>query len=203
METVPFTGTPALDNLDCVASLATPDFRRFSGSFFALWGKDENFAEWAPGYLLWTEMSATWRPTERVRVEGLYNETRVVRPTDWSVVNLTRVPRLKVEYQLFRSVFLRVVGQYVAREQDALRDDGRTDRPLLQLDSASGAYAPIGARSHNELRFDWLFSYQPNPGTVVFAGYGSTLEDRAAFRFDGLARRQDAFFLKLSYLFRA
>ncbi len=116
-------------------------------------------------------------------------------------VSVTRVPRVKVEYQLFRSVFLRLVGQYVAREQDALRDDGRTNRPLLRLDSTSGSYVPIGARSGNDMRLDWLFSYQPNPGTVIFAGYGSTLAEDRAFRFDGLERRRDAFFVKLSYLF--
>jgi hypothetical protein len=202
-DTLPFVGRPTINNYDFVLSVGTPQFPTFSASGFVLLGRDENFAEWAPGYLLWTDLSATWRPTERMRVEGLYNETRVVRPNDWSVVGLTRVPRVKVEYQLSRSIFLRVIGQYVAREQDALRDDGRTDRPLLRLDSPSGTYVPLGARASNDLRFDWLFSYQPSPGTVIFAGYGSTLEDQQAFRFDGLARRADAFFLKLSYLFRA
>jgi hypothetical protein len=147
-------------------------------------------------------MSANWRPTERIRVEGLYNETRVARPTDWSTVTLTRVPRLKVEYQLFRSVFFRVVGQYVAREQDALRDDGRTNRPLLRFDDATATYVPISREARNDFRFDGLFSYQPSPGTVIFAGYGSTLADERAFRFSNLERRADGFFVKLSYLFR-
>jgi hypothetical protein len=202
-DTVAFAGRPTINNYDFVLSLGTPQFPTLSLNGFVLLGRDENFAEWAPGYLLWAEWAATWRPTERVRVEGLYNETRVVRPTDWSVVGLTRVPRLKVEYQLTRSIFLRGVGQYVAREQDALRDDGRTNQPLLRLDSQSGEYVAIDARSSNEFRFDWLFSYQPSPGTVLFAGYGSTLREDRAFRFDSLERSRDAFFVKLSYLFRA
>jgi len=202
-DTVAFVGRPTINNYDFVFSFGTPQFPTFSLNGFVLLGRDENFAEWAPGYLVWAEWAATWRPTERVRVEGLYNETRVVRPTDWSVVSLTRVPRLKVEYQLTRSIFLRGVGQYVAREQDALRDDGRTDRPLLRFDATSGDYVAIGARSANDFRFDWLFSYQPSPGTVLFAGYGSTLREDRAFRFDGLERAQDGFFVKLSYLFRA
>ena len=49
---------------------------------------------------------------------------------------------------------------------------------------------------------DWLLSYQPTPGTVLFAGYGSSLTEAAAFRFRGLGRSGDGFFLKLSYLFR-
>jgi len=40
------------------------------------------------------------------------------------------------------------------------------------------------------------------PGTVVFAGYGSDMVDEEAFQFRGLTRTDDAFFLKLSYLFR-
>jgi hypothetical protein len=202
-DTVAFQGRPTINNYDFVVTLGTPQLPTFSAGGFVLLGRDENFEEWAPGYLLWTELNATWRPTERVRIEGLYSETRVVRPTDHSVVSLARVPRLKVEYQLFRSVFLRAVGQYVAREQDALRDDGRTNRPLLGLDPASGEYVALGPRSSNDLRFDWLFSYQPSPGTVFFAGYGSTLGEDDAFRFRGLERRRDAFFVKLSYLFRA
>jgi hypothetical protein len=37
---------------------------------------------------------------------------------------------------------------------------------------------------------------------VVFAGYGSNMEDQDALRFRGLLRRDDALFVKLSYLFR-
>jgi hypothetical protein len=199
---VPFVGRPAINNYDFVLTVGTPEFPTFSANGFVLVGRDENFAEWAPGYLLWTELTGNWRPTERVRVEGQYSETRVVRASDWSDVSVMRVPRVKVEYQLFRSVFLRLVGQYVARRQDALRDDGRTDRPLLQLDG-SGTYVAIASRSANDLRLDWLFSYQPSPGTVIFAGYGSTLAEDRAFRFDGMERRRDALFVKLSYLFRS
>ncbi len=80
----------------------------------------------------------------------------MARPTDWSVVSLTRVPRLKVEYQLLRSVFLRLVGQYAAQEQDDLRDDGRTDAALLQFDSGTASYTPITAWAANDLQLDWL-----------------------------------------------
>jgi hypothetical protein len=201
-DTVAFVGRPTINNYDFVFSVGTPQFPTFSANGFVLLGRDENFAEWAPGYLLWTEWTLNWRPTERVRVEGRYNETRVLRPSDWSDVSVTQVPRMKVEYQLVRSVFLRVVGQYVAQRQDALRDDGRTNAPLLRFDESAGVYAPIEARGTNDMQFDVLFSYQPSPGTVIFAGYGSTLEEERSFRFDDLARRGDAFFVKLSYLFR-
>ena len=54
-------------------------------------------------------------------------------------------------------------------------------------------------------RGDLLFSYQPNPGTVLFAGYGSTLRDPVDATDPsrtGLHRSEDGFFFKVSYLFR-
>ncbi len=54
----------------------------------------------------------------------------------------------------------------------------------------------------NDFRVDWLFSYRPNPGTVLFAGYGASLEESRSFRFRDLQRVNDGFFVKLSYLFR-
>jgi hypothetical protein len=54
----------------------------------------------------------------------------------------------------------------------------------------------------NTFRLDWLFSYHPTPGTVAYLGYGSSLTEPTPFRFHGLSRTTDGFFLKLSYLFR-
>jgi hypothetical protein len=174
----------------------------FSANGFIILGRDENFAEWAPGYIVWAEMNGTWRPTERVRVEGSYTETRVIRPSDMSRVSLDQVPRLKLEYQLARPFFVRLVGQYYATQRSALRDDGRTDRPILELDPSTGRYVATGPVSSNDLRFDALLSYRPGPGTVVFFGYGSDMTEDRPFRFGDLSRRGDAFFVKLSYLFR-
>ena len=55
----------------------------------------------------------------------------------------------------------------------------------------------------NFLRGDVLVSFAPTPGTVLFAGYGSTLNDPRSFGFSDFRRESDAFFLKASYLFRA
>ena len=204
-DTVPFAGRHSINNYDIVLSGSTPEWQRFSAGGFVLFGRDENYPEWAPGYLVWAEFNGAWRPTERARVEARYNETRVMRPDDWSVVTVTQIPRLKLEYQVARPIFVRMVGQYVAQKQDALQDDGRTDRPILLRDAETGEYAATRPRRDNQLRFDALFSYQPNPGTVIFAGYGSTLADPIAgtmFELRELVREQDGFFLKVSYLFR-
>jgi hypothetical protein len=47
-----------------------------------------------------------------------------------------------------------------------------------------------------------LFSYRPNPGTVLFLGYGASLTEDASFRFRDLRRTEDGIFVKASYLFR-
>ena len=49
---------------------------------------------------------------------------------------------------------------------------------------------------------DMLLSYQPVPGTVILAGYGSNMLDAGEFGFRNLTRTDDAFFAKLSWLFR-
>ena len=84
--------------------------------------------------------------------------------------------------------------------RDALRDP-RTNEPILIYDAGAGAYVRSARQTSNALRVDWLFSYRPAPGTVVFAGYGSSLTEPDAFTFRGLSRTNDAFFVKLSYLF--
>ncbi|HEX7336307.1 MAG TPA: hypothetical protein VF252_03780, partial [Gemmatimonadales bacterium] len=202
LDTVPFTGQPTIPNLDYVLSLDTPEFAHFSGNIFFLWGHDENFYEWASANITWFDLSLDWRPTHKLRVNGLYRLQYVGRRTDGSTVNIWRSPRLKVEYQLSRPIFLRLVGEYTTERRDALRDDTRTGAPILVFDSDANSYTrttPFGRRS---FRGDFLFSYQPNPGTVLFAGYGSTLRDPSELGRASLERSEDGFFLKLSYLFR-
>ena len=45
-------------------------------------------------------LSANWRPTEQLRVEGTYNWQWYDRGTDGSRVAQGRIPRVKLEYQL-------------------------------------------------------------------------------------------------------
>jgi hypothetical protein len=201
-DTVPFTGRPTIPNLDYVLTLATPEFSHFSGNLFFLWGHDENFYEWASAKITWLELTLDWRPTDKLRLNGFYPLNYVGRRTDGSTVDLWRSPRLKVEYQLSRPIFLRLVGEYTTERRDALRDDTRTGAPILVFDSEANAYVRTTPFGHRSFRGDFLFSYQPNPGTVLFAGYGSTLRDPNELGQTRLRRSEDGFFLKLSYLFQ-
>ncbi len=199
---LPFVGVSRLQNLDYVLSLNTPRLRGFSGSVFAIWGKDENFYEWSSSDILFLQLEAAWRPTARLRVDGSYQVQSYDRRTDGTTVGRRVIPRVKVEYQMTRAIFFRVVSQYDAEQQADLRDDSRTDLPIVILDPATGAYERALGFSRNSLRTDWLFSYQPTPGTVIFAGYGNTLADPNARDAAGRRRTVDGFFFKISYLFR-
>jgi hypothetical protein len=201
-DTIPFTGTDRLYNLDVAVNLATPRFQRFSADLFVIVGRDDNFFEWAPAFIAIGTVDVTWRPSEQIRVNLLYNHQHYVRLGDWSTVGLRRVPRLKLEYQITRAVFVRFVGQYDSQVQDSLRDDSRTGDPILVRDPATGGYTRALRTERGDLRLDWLFSYRPLPGTVFFAGYGSSLTGPEAFGFRSLARTGDGLFVKLSYLFR-
>ena len=203
VDTVPFVGTPHIRNLDVVFSLATPQFAKFSGTLLYLPApQDENFYEWAPARVLIMDAEAAWRPSEQLRVAASYLEQQYWRKTDGTVVAYHRIPRLKIEYQVTRPLFVRLVGQYDAQFQDSLRDDSRTNDPILIRDPATGSYTRAGRQRNNGLRVDWLVAYRPTPGTVVFAGYGSSLTDAGTFRLRNLSRTTDGLFLKLSYLFR-
>ena len=205
VDTVPFVGRPTIPNRDYVLQVETPEFAQFSGNAFILWGQDENFFEWASADIMMFNAGLDWRPSDQLRLNGTYQLQRIGRRSDGSTVNLQHIPRLKVEYQLSRPIFLRLVGEYASERQDALRDHTRTEAPLLIFDPGANDFVRAAAFDHQSFRGDLLFSYQPNPGTVLFAGYGSTLRDPVdpddPLR-TGLRRADDGFFFKMSYLFR-
>lgn len=196
---VPFTVSRRRTTAALGVTLATPQWRRVGASAGATHSRDVDFAETSA--IDRTDVSATvdWRPNERLRVSGSYLGSQFRRLSDGQRTLDRRIPRLKVEYQLARPVFVRFVGQYDNNERGALLDPA-TGVPLWT--TSSGAYVPIAASTSRGLRVDWLFSYRPNPGTVFFAGYGSSL-DRDPFdptaRFE---RTSDAFFVKASYVIR-
>jgi hypothetical protein len=92
------------------------------------------------------------------------------------------------------------VGEYAMSKQDSLRDDSRTNLPIYLSDGQGGFTRAAGFRS-NVFRSDILLAYRPTPGTVLFLGYGSTMTEPEAFKFNALTRTRDAFFAKVSYLF--
>jgi hypothetical protein len=198
----PFTGGgDRLPNNDYVLSFNTPSWKHFDLGFFTLVGlNDENYSEWASGRLYSSNVGLNFRPTDHLRLNASYNDSRVYRPSDGTRVLLQDVAVGTVEYQLSRAFQLRVITQYSIDSRDALRDDSRTNLPLVV--KSGGSYAALGAYDNRGLQTNFLFTYLPNPGTVLYFGYGSVsarpdLAGRTSFG----AVRSD-FFLKLSYLWR-
>jgi hypothetical protein len=206
VDTAAFVGGGRIPNRDYVLSVTTPEFKQFSGNAFILWGNDENFYEWSPGRIIIANGGLNWRPTGQVRIQGTYALQEVRRRNDGSLVNRQHIPRVKLEYQLSRPIFLRVVGEYLHEQQAPLHDDTRTEGAILLYAPGVDEFVRTEAFVRSSFRGDLLFSYQPVPGTVAFLGYGSTLQDPtvddAGIDRSGMRRVSDGVFLKLSYLFR-
>jgi len=201
-DTVPFGPRPAIPNLDWSLSLATPSFQHLSANVFYIWGRDENFFEWASGNIGFAIASVAWRPTEQLRLTGSYQGRWYYRRPAGDLVARDHIPRLRAEYQLSRAVFVRVVTELRAQQQTVLRDDTRGGAPILVRDPASDALVAPAPFRRGSLHAEGLFSYQPVPGTVVFLGYGSTAADENALALGSVRRESDALFLKVSWLFR-
>jgi len=180
-------------------SIATPQFRRFSASVGTTIGNDVDFLETSRVRRIDYNASLDLRPSERLRVSATYVSTGFTRRVSGERSAFTRIPRVKVEYQLARPLFVRVVSQYTATRREPLRDP-RTGTILLV--NNGGTFSSSTRSASNSLRTDWLFSYRPTPGTVLFLGYGGSLSESDPLAFQRLRRTSDSFFLKASYVFR-
>jgi uncharacterized protein DUF5916 len=200
----PYPGSGTVHNGGAELTLTTPWVGPFSGTFSSFYGNDVNYDEWSPARIFFVNSTMRFLPTSQLRLEGSYILSSYQRRSDGTMVSISQIPRVRLEYQMTPAIFLRVVGEYRSAHRDALRDDGRTNDPILILDSSDGVYkrGPALAQARDSFRGDLLFSYQPTPGTVFFAGYGGSFQDSGRFRFTGLGRTSDGFFVKASYLFR-
>ena len=201
VDTVAYRGTPNLVNVDWVVSTTSPEFKRFSFNSFLLLGVDENFPEWSSAQVGIANLGLNVRPTDQLRISGTWNYEYYNRRTDGTRVLTRNVPRVRVEYQVTRQVFVRIIGEVARLQQDSLRDDSRTNLPVY-FRGSNGALTRAAAFDRLRGRLDFLFSYLPTPGTVVYFGYGNTSRaDRPGGTRD-LQPNRDVFFAKLSYLFR-
>jgi Domain of unknown function (DUF5916) len=199
VDAAPRTGN--LPNLDIITGFATPNWKHFDASVQILSGFDDNFYEWSSAWILFVNSTINWRPNDRARISLIYAQNQYVRRSDNTQVFVQRVPYLEVAYQLSRPIYVRFIGQYNSTWQANLRDDGRTNAPLLLRDPATGTFTPLSHYISNNVSSSFLFSYQPTPGTVFFLGYGGTYTEPWAFNFTGLTRQNDNFFIKITYLF--
>jgi len=198
-DTIAFTPSPRTATFVSLLRVSTPQYRFFSGRFGSIVGRDVDFFETAPAHRTDLTADIDFRPSAQLRLTTSYLYSVYTRWRDNTTFSRANVPRLKVEYQLSRPLFVRFVGQYDTRTRAALRDPV-TEQPIVTR--SSGTYRPAGRQTTRDFRVDWLVSFVPSPGTVVFAGYGASLTEPEAFRFNDLHRVRDGFFVKASYLHR-
>jgi hypothetical protein len=176
-------------------SVTTPTYRSINANAEISRARGAIFAEGSRGYETRLSSSVALRPTASIRVTGSATYSHITRDRDGSEFARTIIPRLKLELQPNRSLFFRVIGEYVSERQSALAD-ARTGEPLV-IDGTLST-----PQESNRLRLDWLASFEPSPGTVAFFGYGSSLDDTSAFGFREMQRVSDGFFVKLAYQIR-
>jgi len=174
--------------------VTTPTYRKFTATGTLAYGDAALFREAAPGRSTRIDATIDLRPTSALRTSIQYTRLALDRARDGSPFSREAIPRVKVEYQINRAMFARVIGQYTARTRESLVD--RDGNPILL------GGTPDAGESTNEFQVDWLLSYRPSPGTLFYFGYGATMAEPDQFRFGNLTRRRDGFFAKLSYVFR-
>lgn len=194
--------TPSAAQMTTTAALAvnTPQWRRAGATLTATAGTEPEFFETSTVRRREVEAQVDLRPTSQVRIGALLRYQRFVRERDGSEFSTQVVPRLRLEYQFSRALFLRFIGQVESRDRSALRDP-RTEQPLYRR-AGNGTVSLQGARRSLLGRADWLVSYLPSPGTVVFFGYGAGLDATETMRPGEARRTSDGAFVKISYLFR-
>jgi hypothetical protein len=194
-DTIPFTVPGfAADQYSGSLRVTTPTLRFMSATAGYTYGKTPIFREASQGRSSRIDGAVDLRPTTSLRASLQFSRLALDRAVDDSRFSTETIPRVKVEYQATRAMFFRVIGQYASRSRSSLRDRNG-NRILINgvLDSMTES---------NEMTMDWLFSYRPMPGTLVYLGYGSTMAEPDQFRFSTLQRTRDGFFGKVSYLFR-
>ncbi len=200
-EPVQFTPSPRVSTATVALSASTPQYRRFNASASFTKGNDVDFLETTKVNREAWSASLDLRPTDRLRVGATYASNALMRRVDGLSSFATSVPRIRVEYQVARPIFVRVVSQYEASRREPMVhwESGR----VLVTRNSDGGWVPSVRNRSNLLRTDWLFSYRPRPGTVFFAGYGSSMTEERALAFNGLQRTTDGFFIKASYFWES
>jgi hypothetical protein len=163
------------------------DYFRFPGINFAPPAGREPFLTDRTNLTL----TLTLRPISPLRIDNTYIHSGAIdRPTGASVFN-NHIIRSKLNWQFNRELSLRTILQYNA---------------ILANPSLTSL------QTTKNFNADFLFTWQPNPGTALYVGYNSNLQNLDLIQTPtgaDIARRPNRFindgrqlFIKFSYLFR-
>jgi hypothetical protein len=157
------------------------------------YGEVPIYAEGSRGVELSLGPSAEIRFPMGLSTDLSYNYSRI-RREDGDRFSTAQIPRLKVQYQFSKALFARAIVQYNLQKRDALRTP---DGAPLTIDGELSQEVREG-----QLQYDLLLSYEPSPGTIVYAGWSRVREGLDTYRFGDLTPVAEGLFVKLSYLFR-
>ncbi len=110
-DTLAFTVPDGVNDLWSIgANFSTPN-RALTLNGSARYGSTAVFAEPTRGLSLDAQLELPWKPTPAIRIDGRWVHQRIRRGRDGTRFSVANIPRIKLEYQVSRSVFVRYVGQ--------------------------------------------------------------------------------------------
>lgn len=159
------------------------------------WGVETNYSpQIGPpvlGHSRWAQAQLTVRPFRGMTIDNTYLLSSIRGLADKRNVFNAHVLRNKINYQFNRSFSLRMITQWNANITNTL-------------------YTTL--QDTRNINADFLFTYLPHPGTAIYVGYNSNvqnLDPTLTNTPDGLARLPGNWlndsrqvFVKVSYLFR-
>ncbi|MBI1745698.1 MAG: carbohydrate binding family 9 domain-containing protein [Acidobacteria bacterium] len=172
--------------------------RKISGGVSGTFGREINYNENDPFLGRARELSfdMSLRPNEHFKLENIYLTGHLINR---ELLLSRRLPPLRrgfdthifqtrLNYQFNREFSLRLIPEYnFLKTRNMMVEDPR----LMRVTERT-----------RQLRGSFVLSYVVRPGTVLYAGYNSVLQD-LTFRSARRLRSGDrGFFIKMSYLFR-
>ena len=144
------------------------------------------------------DVNLTIFPTNSWLIEGGLRHQTLERRESGSEYSSATIPRLRTQYQVSRSLFVRLIGEYASQTTRGLQASDGTALETCSADECT----PVSGGESNDIYFEALVSYEPTPGTVFFVGYSREMDEPIAFDFRNVQARRDGFFVKASYRFR-
>ena len=175
---------PRIPNSEAFLSFGTPSGRRVSASAFYLWGRDENFFEWA--IVEHRHRARTGSPsgprTGCARRRPTTSRASTVAPTAASsATTASRGSRWSTRSRARCSC-----GWWASTDSSIATPCATTPRtglPIITYDRCGGfQYQRTVACQRSAFRGDFLFSYQPNPGHGALPRLRGRIRRHAASR---------------------
>jgi hypothetical protein len=203
---VPLSTPPRLTGFMSSFSVATPQFQKYDAAVALATGRDIDFTELTEQKRVTSAITVNLRPTDRLRINGTYSSSVYRRRITGGQSSYSAIPRVKVEYQISRPLFLRLVSQYQSGGRVSAIDDNTGLPIVISVNGSDTTFTPftsaVSLLASNRLDNQVLLSYRPSPGTVFFVGYGNAF-NQSDFSADQRRQRTvGALFIKASYAFR-